>query len=186
MLGCEDIMNEKKSFMQALLAAPPAPSSEEDFSGPVPIVPFADWDYYYITKPLQWHANTATTSGVNQVSAPVGFVTDLASIPREFWTFLSPMARYSYPAILHDHLYWFQTYTREQADAMLKTAMEELSVPSATAFAVYNAVRLGGGHAWNANTAARAGGERRVLKRFPTDVKTTWQSWKMHPDVFVT
>jgi hypothetical protein len=53
-------------------------------------------------------------------------------------------------------------------------------------FAVYNAVRLAGGHAWNANAAARAGGARRVLKQFPTDIKITWQAWKTHPEVFAT
>ena len=153
-------------------------------SQPVPIVPFADWDYYYTSATLAWHANNDAGEGLAEVTVPPGFVTDLASIPREFWSVLSPNARYSYPAIIHDYLYWFQTCTRGQANAVLKMAMEYLAVPSAQIFIIYNAVRLAGESAWNSNAAARGAGEHRILKKFPTDVKVTWAFWKTQPDVF--
>jgi hypothetical protein len=89
-------------------------------------VPFADWDYYYTSATLAWRANSDAGEGLAEVTVPPGFVTDLASIPPVFWNVLSPNARYSYPAIIHDYLYWFQTCTRGQADAVLKMAMEDL------------------------------------------------------------
>lgn len=172
-------MTDKKSFMRAALSP-----KREIVSPPVPVVPFADWDYYYTSAPLVWRAESGANGGLKEITVPQGFVTDLASIPKEFWNVLPPSARYSYPAIIHDYLYWFQICTREQADAVLKIAMEELSVPSAQIFIIYNAVRLAGGRAWNANTAARCAGERRILKKFPGSVKTTWDSWKLQKDVF--
>lgn len=174
-------MIDKKSFMQAVLAP-----TKDIVSPPVPIVPFADWDYYYTTKILEWRASNGAGEGLAEVIVPPGFVTDLASIPPEFWSVLSPTARYSYPAIVHDYLYWFQTSTRAQADTIFKMAMEELGVSNAKIFVIYNAVRLAGESAWNSNAAARNAGEHRILKKFPQDVRTTWATWKTQLDVFVT
>ncbi len=174
-------MVDKKSFMRAALAP-----TKGIVSPPVPIVPFADWDYYYTSTTLAWRANNGAGEGLAEVTVPPGFVTDLTTIPRVFWSVLSPHARYAYPAIIHDYLYWFQTCMREQADAVFKMAMEDLSVRSEKILIIYDAVRLAGEGAWNSNAAARAGGEHRVMKKFPTDVKTDWAFWKTQPDVFVT
>lgn len=172
-------MRDKKSFMQIALT----PTRELE-GAPPPLVPFADWDYYYLKDKLEWHSDADPSI---RVTVPVGFVTDLASVPRVFWSLLPPTARFSYPAIIHDYLYWLQMKPfdeRAAADKVLKEAMEDLKVGSAQVFAVYNAVSLAGGHAWTSNGEARAAGERRVLKRFPTDFKTTWEQWKKEPDVF--
>lgn len=172
-------MTDKKAFMQAALAP-----TKDFFSPPVPIVPFADWDYYYITKALDWRSDSGAGEGLAQVSVPPGFVTDLASIPQEFWNLLSPTARYSYPAIVHDYLCWFQPCKRDEADSVLKMAMEDIDVPGGKVFIIYNAVRVAGEHAWSSNAMARKSGERRVLKKFPADIKTTWDVWKKEPNVF--
>lgn len=111
-------------------------------------------------------------------------MTDLASIPSEFWSVLPPAARYSYPAIIHDYLYWYQPCERAQADAVFRSAMEDLKVPSVKSTVIYNAVRAAGGGAWHANAVARKAGERRILKSFPTNVLTTWAEWRTMPDVF--
>src|SRR6266404_482109 len=47
---------------------------------------------------------------------PKGFHTDLASVPRLFWTFFPPDGKYTYGALPHDYIYWTQTRTREATD----------------------------------------------------------------------
>ncbi len=39
------------------------------------------------------------------IHVPAGFVTDLASVPRIFWTLLPPDGKYAKAAIIHDYLY---------------------------------------------------------------------------------
>jgi hypothetical protein len=173
-------MSDKKTFMQAVIAR------KKFLSKPVPIVPFDEWDYYYNIENLEWRAEGEVAKTHKNVIVPKGFVTDLASIPSPFWALLPPAGPYSYPAIVHDYLYWFQPCDREEADEILRIAMKELDVSAATVTAIYEAVRLGGGSAWSSNLAARNGGEKRILKKFPTDMKTTWQAWKTQSDVFAT
>ncbi|EOD5071623.1 TPA: DUF1353 domain-containing protein [Salmonella enterica subsp. enterica serovar Enteritidis] len=38
------------------------------------------------------------------ISVPAGFVTDLATVPRIFWTLLPPDGKYTKAAIIHDYL----------------------------------------------------------------------------------
>jgi Protein of unknown function (DUF1353) len=169
---------DKISFMQVALRPP-----RDLISPPVPIVPFADWDYYYTTKPLEWRAGPGVAATPAEVTVPCGFVTDLASIPSAFWSELPPAARYSYPAIIHDYLYWFQPCERPEADAVFKAAMEDMRVSSMKILIIYNAVRAGGSGAWDRNARLREAGEKRVLKKYPSDPLTTWEIWKTQ-DVF--
>lgn len=148
---------------------------------PASIVAFSDWNYYYTKDVLGWRSDTDPS---HAVTVPIGFVTDLASTPSLLWTFLPKTAQYSYPAIIHDYLYWFQPCDRKEADGVLKSAMEDLEVAAVTIMAVYGGVRAGGDSAWEANATARARGEKRILKLFPTDMKISWDQWKMQPGVF--
>jgi hypothetical protein len=117
---------------------------------------------------------------------PPGFVTDFASIPRAFWSFLPPDGEYAYAAILHDYLYWIQSRSREESDEILKFAMEDLKVGSITIGAIHSAVRIGGGGAWDSNKQAKTKGEKRLLKidKFPNDPTTRWEDFKKRQDVF--
>jgi hypothetical protein len=170
---------DKVSFMKAALAP-----HKDLMSPPVPIVPFADWDYYYTKEPLEWRANADVQVTPAQVTVPTGFVTDLASIPPLFWSTLPPAARYSYPAIIHDYLYWFQPCTRAEADAVLEAAMGDMLVSAAKIAIIYDAVRVAGSGAWDSNAKLRQEGQRRVLKKFPSEMLTTWDDWKNRSDVF--
>ncbi|MBB4112769.1 hypothetical protein FHT80_002088 [Rhizobium sp. BK226] len=155
-----------------------------DIAGPAaPLVPFADWDFYFVDRTLEWTRREPITNAVNDVKVPKGFVTDLASVPRPFWSLLPRQGRYTYPAVLHDYLYWQQTCTRAQADDVLEAAMEELQVPAPQASTILIAVRMFGGGAWDNNADLKATGERRLLKLFPPDISTTWKIWKQQ-DVF--
>ena len=146
------------------------------------LVPFADWDFYFVTDPIGWWSNAG--QNFQPVLVPTGFVTDLASIPRVFWQLLRPEGRYAYAAVVHDYLYWTQTRPREEADEIFKIAMEDSKVDSRVIKTIYQAVREFGQGAWDDNARLRKAGERRILKRFPNDFTVAWSDWKKQPDVF--
>lgn len=151
---------------------------------PQQLLPFKDWDYYYtMGSSSRWAPNPGQT--YKFVKVPSGFVTDLTSVPPWLWsTGIRPEGSYAYAAIIHDYLYWMQERPREEADKIFLFAMEDSKVDQALRNHIYNAVRLAGGSAWSKNAALKAAGEKRFLRRYPTDFTTTWKEWKSKPDVF--
>jgi Protein of unknown function (DUF1353) len=143
---------------------------------------FADRMYYTTSlvgwepSPLQGHLPT--------VRVPPGFVTDLTSIPRIFWSLIDPSGNYSHAAVIHDYLYWEQFTDRSTADLVFKLHMEDLAVNVITVQAIYSAVVLAGQKAWESNKKAKQNGERRQLKNWPKDPKTEWVHWKVDPKAF--
>jgi hypothetical protein len=140
---------------------------------------------YVLTKDIGWSPIPAQAAQYRAVTVPSGFVTDFASIPRVFWSALRPDGDYAYAAIIHDYLYWTQPVPRETADDILRFAMQDLSVDSATVTVIYRGVRLGGGRAWDENARLKGSGEKRVLKRLPETPTVRWTDWKQMPDVFL-
>ena len=143
---------------------------------------FAD-RMYYVLREIGWSPNPGQEQ-YRSVDVPRGFVTDFASIPRIFWTILPPDDRYTYAAVLHDYLYWTQTTSRADADMVFKFAMEDHKVNAITIQAVYLGVRAGGQGAWDENAKLKAAGERRILRRFPTEATTDWKDFKLESGVF--
>lgn len=82
-----------------------------------------------------------------EITIPKGFETDLASIPRWYWSVLSPNnTMLVAPAILHDYLYSCNYgYSRDEIDNIFFEALRANSVPYRTAETMYIAVRLFGG-----------------------------------------
>lgn len=117
---------------------------------------------FVITHPLRYQIKNTP----HEIVVPAGFLTDLASIPRALWWFESPIDRSMAGAIIHDYLYWDQTCSKDEADAVLFVAMRESGVSTFKTDAVYTAVRtpIGQG-AFDNNTEARKKGERRYLSR---------------------
>lgn len=138
---------------------------------------------YFLLKSISWTPNKGQEQYA-AVEVPVGFVTDFASVPRAFWSFLRPDGDYAYAAVIHDYLYWTQARPREAADQVLRMAMQDFGIERAVIETIFRAVRAGGGSAWSQNARLRSSGERRVLKVFPTDPTTNWKDWKNRPDVF--
>ncbi len=138
---------------------------------------------YFLLEPINWTPNPGQEQ-YQSVTAPTGFVTDLASIPQIFWSLLRPDGEYAYAAILHDYLYWTQTRSRETADMIFKFSMQDFKVPKSTIATIYEAVRSGGGASWDNNSKLRRAGEKRVLKQFPNDPTTRWATWKHKAGVF--
>ncbi len=165
-------------WMRALIDAP------RSLNGPLYLGRFSD-RMYFLLEPITWSRDPGDPN-FEPVTAPKGFVTDMASIPRIFWSMLPPDGNYAYAAILHDYLYWFQGRPREEADQILKLAMENLKVSGADVAAIYAGVRAGGGGAWKDNAALRTRGERRVLATYPSNPIVRWDDWKQKPGVFAT
>jgi Protein of unknown function (DUF1353) len=145
---------------------------------------FAD-AMYFLRKSIDWTPNPGQES-LKPVTVPIGFVTDFASIPRLFWTMLPKDGDYTYPAIIHDYLYWEQPVPKDEADLILRYSMEDFKVNKAALEAIYLGVKVGGAGAWKDNAARKAAGEKRMLKCYPEDPKIRWDEWRKKPDVFAS
>ncbi len=85
-------------------------------------------------------------SSLGVITVPAGFVTDGASIPKVFWSIMSPFGEYFEAAVIHDFLYSrkSEVYDRFVADNIFKEAMYNIGVPWPTREIIYRAVRLFG------------------------------------------
>lgn len=146
----------------------------------------ADW--HYLRNCIGWEPELKHNTKQKPVEVPSGFVTDFASVPRPFWAILPPAGRYTQAAIAHDYMYWMQDemkWSRSDADEVLNLFMLDLDVGSAVRNTIHTAVRAFGASAWNSNASAKQAGERRVLKKFPSDPLTTWKIWRQDLTNFV-
>jgi hypothetical protein len=157
-------------------------ATSKEAVGTLHLSKFAD-PVYFLTKPITWKPNPGQEA-FPTVTVPIGFVTDFASIPRMFWSMLPPDGLYTYPAIVHDFLYWHQSTSRQVADQIMRFAMEDFRVSTVVSGAIYRSVDLFGGSAWSENKKLRESGEKRTLKTFPDNPTTRWKDWKKIPDVF--
>ena len=90
------------------------------------------------------------------ITVPAGMITDFASIPRALWEQLSPDDPIIlFPSVVHDFLYGASgqiingpTITRDQADAVLREAMELCGAGSFIRNAVYQFVQLNAASHW--------------------------------------
>ncbi len=137
---------------------------------------FAD-PIYFLTQPINWRPDPGQED-VQAVTVPTGFVTDFASIPRIFWSLVKPDGNYAWAAVVHDYLYWVQTTSKDVADKTMLYAMEDFGISALTKQSIYQAVHLFGQGAWNENASLKAKGEKRILKRYPTNPTTTWDTWR--------
>ena len=81
-----------------------APASAQQTPPSPPLLAFGDSQSWIMLGPLVYTIGTTS----DRIVVPPGFVTDLASIPPEFWgppLKLTPTGQYSRAAIIHDYLY---------------------------------------------------------------------------------
>lgn len=90
---------------------------------------------------------SVTTKDGEVITVPEGFVTDAASVPRLFWSFLPPLGRYTKAAVVHDYLYRTHLKTKEEADKIFLWLMEDLGVEKVRRTVMYYAVKWFGGKA---------------------------------------
>lgn len=106
-------------------------------------------DFWVVGRPLEW-----SDPVYGRLVAPVGFRTDLASIPRAFRNLpaFDPNGASRRPAVLHDWLYSSRAgyrYGRDFADSFLRAALLAEGASIWTARAFYYAVRIGGSGHWD-------------------------------------
>jgi hypothetical protein len=176
--GMRDFASRSQADTEVKDFEPPAPN----MPSPIPhLQPFADMDYWALVTPLRW---TSELTLPPEVIVPRGFVTDFASIPSTFWSWMPRTGRYGLPAVIHDWLYWEQTVTRMEADDLFDAALGVLEVPIWQRFVICRSVRWFGGRYWDDNTAEKEQGLKRVIVRFPDDPRISWAEWRALPDVF--
>lgn len=92
-------------------------------------------------------------SSFGVITVPEGTETDGASIPRAFWSILSPFGEWFAPAVIHDFLYSPANleYTRAEADEIFREAMFNVGIPWPKRELIYRAVRLFGGRCFRGN-----------------------------------
>jgi len=116
---------------------------------------------FIVLRPLEF-----TTGPNNQfaLQVPIGFVTDLASIPKLLWWWQAPHESTMAPAIIHDFLYWLQPCTKDQADAVMYIAMLQVGMDKSQIDKIYWGIRTEKAQAaWNENYKARMNGEKRFF-----------------------
>lgn len=83
------------------------------------------------------------------ILVPIGFDTDLGSIPLSLQNIFPKDGKAMFGYILHDYLYRMGLYTRSVSDDMLEEAMQSLGVAWWRRKSVRLGLRLGGWVAWN-------------------------------------
>lgn len=98
-----------------------------------------------LAQPLVYDSDVADRVFV----VPVGFVTDLASVPRIPIAYLLAGGTSSVAAVVHDFLYTSHPVDRVTADAVLKEASAVTGVPAWRRAIMRAAVRVFGGSHWD-------------------------------------
>lgn len=128
--------------------------------------PFVDGRNWIVRQPL---VHTICVSK-DTVPVPPGFVTDLPCILQAYHSLLPQSGLYLLPSVVHDYLYWTQSYSRDQSDQILNLVMIENKIPGPQRLANYGAVRAAGGFAWEANAKDRAAKLIRILQPDRLDI----------------
>jgi hypothetical protein len=121
----------------------------------------ADGKYWIVNSPLIYEQPKTK----QEFTVPRGFVTDMASVPRLFWSAFPPCGKYTPAAVVHDYIYWTQPSYCDQkcADDLLLVAMEESGVNVAARNAIYAGVRVGGKSSWDENARLLKAGTIRFV-----------------------
>ena len=82
------------------------------------------------------------------IKVPAGFITDFASIPKIFHSFIKDKDKYNKAAVVHDWLYSCKIYDRKTADKIFLEAMKVLGIHPIKRYIFYWAVRLFGWTRW--------------------------------------
>ena len=107
------------------------------------------------------------------ITVPPKFMTDFASVPPIFRSFISKWGKHGNATVLHDYLYWTQQCTRKEADKIFKEAMEVFGVHPLRKWIIYLAVSWFGCFAWKGNIKLRERRFNRVAARLPDKATDT-------------
>ena len=130
-------------------------SSFTEFSAPLRIQYDKDasealgTDHWRVTESFRYSIGGKDTQ--QWVTVPAGYLTDGASVPRFFWSFIPPWGAYGQAAVVHDLLCEYlsivdhgkpKAITRQRCDDIFNEAMIVLGVPSGTRLIINEGVSL--------------------------------------------
>lgn len=101
------------------------------------------WEVY---EKFEYHVGSYPSKEI--IKVPVGFKTNFASVPRIFWTIISPVDDHGKAAVIHDYCYATDYDTRKRSDEIFREGLIVLDVPKWKVFCMFWAVRLFGWGAW--------------------------------------
>lgn len=119
-----------------------------------------------LLDPLEWRIDAP--DGLKAIVVPKLFETDLASVPALFRGLIPSSGPWQRAAVIHDYLYSRQGkvgidicdptrtiinyvechFSRRECDDIFNDAMKAAQVKATTRFAIFCAVRVGGGKGW--------------------------------------
>jgi len=137
------------------------------------VAPYGDGINFCVLEPFSYMHSDGKV-----VTVPERFITDFASIPREFWTLVgAPWGKYGFIAAVHDWLYYNQETTKAYADDVLFEGMKIMGVGVLDRDAIYEAVSKAGESSWDENARKKSLGFLRVAPIFPTSVNDLPYVW---------
>ncbi len=102
-------------------------------------------DFRQVHKTFSYYSTIAKA----WIIVPHGFITDGATIPRVFWSWIGhPWGKYRQAAVLHDFLYATAVYTQKLSDSVFLEAMQVLRVGWVRRHVMFAVVRSFGWIAW--------------------------------------
>lgn len=116
---------------------------------------------WQLLHPLAYKSDLAKTIFV----APVGFVTDFASVPRIPVAFFLAGSTAHRAAVIHDLLYTNHEVDRSMADTVFREACGICDVPAWRSWLMWLGVRIGGGASWDAPGPDQSDGVETLLTR---------------------
>lgn len=118
------------------------------FTNSPPLQLSPDGEMWTVAEDFEYRVGSEDSGEV--IKVPKGFMSDGASIPKIFWSWIGgPTGRYFYAAVLHDWLYYKKIYKRAKADKIFYEAMGVLGVPNWKRSMMYMAVRMCAWISWN-------------------------------------
>ena len=112
-----------------------------NFITPVDLEPQDDDIHWKVISPVVYESKVP---GVGRITVPVGFLTDLSSVPRLPFIYWWVGGRDTKGSVLHDYLYQTQLATQKQADDVFYEAGCLTGVPKWAAFGMWLGLRLAG------------------------------------------
>lgn len=109
----------------------------------VEILPNGRW--VELRKPLEFWIDDYS------LAVSRGFQTDFASVPRLFWSIISPMGKHTIAAVVHDYLYHTAEVSRKRADLIFYWLMRYYGVYKLVACLMYYIVRAFAKKAYRGN-----------------------------------
>ena len=112
------------------------------FTSALIVSPMPDGRRWKLFKSFKYRVGSRYSK--NAIIVPAGFVTDFASIPWIFWSWLPSWGKHGKAAVIHDRLYQTHEVSRGMADLIFYEAMLVSKTKKWKAKLMYFAVRIFG------------------------------------------